>query len=384
MPQKSLQAGSRVGATKGAWLGGLTLLFIIGLVVDRWTEDAGRPLALAEAQRIWLDQEGEPSALREPTSFWAIRDFALSAEQLERGAASATLVLIGDPGIVVYWNGLLVHSSEYRLGQPVYRLKVGPLLEERNRVVLEGRSGQGGGGLLAALWLNEPESASGDATNDEPLWVTDQRWQTTKTFNADVLSGLLPLSALSDLAPAKAWSSLDLGRWQPLRMSEDQLEASWPSQRLEIIAPSSRSIHTAEPYQEGESEPWPSGVLLTFEETVQGCLGLAGRDLFSRRVFFFENPATFRELKGPREYAQAQGQVWSNRSERVVAVRGATSWFDTEARSFRAVFLEGPVTIDAKAELDGSTTWVQRCAGSQLSAPVQRLSLSSPLGVKPD
>ncbi len=363
------------GWSRVALLSGVAVIFVLGLVVDRCTERAGRPAAMAEAQRIWLDGADQGAALSAPASFWAIKDFALTEEQRVMGASGATLLVIGDPSVLVYWNGVLVHSSEYRLGQAVRRLKVAPLLEARNRVVLEGRSSHGGGGLMAALWLQAPASSSDQGSIGEPVWVTDQSWLTTQTFSADVLSGLLLLTSVADLAPVKAWSKLDLGRWQPLEIDPAQLAASWPSQRQETITPISRSLHTAQPHIKGEPEPWPNGVLLTFEEQVEGCLGLAGADLFSRRIFFFEEASLLQDFHGPRELASAHGQVWANRSERVVAMSQSTSWLDSQARSFGAVFLEGAVPLSDAAGLDGSTAWVQRCAGSQLRAPVQRLSL---------
>ena len=103
-------------------------LVLLGLAVDRWSAQRGIPEALAGAHRIWLDQPA-PQDVDDvsPVAFWAIKDFELTPLQRETGGQTARLVLLGDPSALVYWNGVLIHSSQFRLGQQVMPIKVGPI-----------------------------------------------------------------------------------------------------------------------------------------------------------------------------------------------------------------------------------------------------------------
>ena len=349
-----------------SWVTALVVVGLVGLgvAVDRCAEGQGRPPALEHARRIWLGPEAVvldgtiadtgSQAGEGPVAFWAIKDFDLSAEQRGRGGQSARLLVLGDPEVMVYWNGLLVHSEVYQLGQQVTSLNVGPLLEAKNRVILEGRSNTGAGGLLGALWLDLP--GEGDT---EEIWVTDSSWQVTRQFDPNLLAGFSSLSRVEHLEPARTWNGQDLGRWQPLVIADQPEALSWPSRRLDQDFPSAKVAYQGRIATTGETEPWPSGVLYSFAEPVRGCLAIVAPSLFSRRAFFFENSTSLEDAKGPLEFARDNGQGPAAIGQRVVPVRGSRRWLDASPHSFSSVLLEGT----GRRELGSAeTVWVQPCA----------------------
>lgn len=341
---------------------------VFGVLVDRCAQGRGRPLALEGARRIWLGPELTPladgqesaavshSPTNAPVAFWAVKDFDLSAQQIERGAQSARLLVRGDPEVMVYWNGILVHSEAYRLGQDVTVLNVGPLLEARNRVILAGRSRTGAGGLLGALWMELPASREAAA---DPVWVTDSSWQVLRHFDHELLAGFSSLEQVRGIEPAKTWSGQDLGRWRPLVIAEQPSAVSWPSRRQERTYPLARIAYAGATAAAGETEPWPSGVLYTFAESVHGCLAIAGESLFPRRLFFFEDRDVLEQIKGPLEFALENGLGPAAVDEYVVPMKGARLWYDSVHRRFSRVLLEGKGGGELRTR---ETVWVQACA----------------------
>ena len=352
-----------------------------GLFVDRWTSSSGRPAAFGDAQRIWWDHDhvspGEAVEALPPGvafSFGMVRDFALSEAQLEQGRQRARLVLLGDPDVLVHWNGVLVHSTHYRVGGAADVLDVSLLLRANNRVVFEVRSDHGAGGVMAALWLDD---WSGDAASDlaaeNPVWVTDADWRASRHIDPWLLEGWLPLDAprvARHLRPVRVWPALDLGRWQPLRVADEVVRPTWPSARQARYLPERVAPFEPASFEPGSTPPWPPGWVLDFGDTVEGCLSLSGGFLRARRAHFAESPSTFAELHGPVEFAALNGLGPGHRESWVLPLPGAERWVDAVPRSFRAVLLEGHPNEAPPGPQD---VWVQPCAASEAPARPDRL-----------
>lgn len=349
---------------RGVVLGALGFIVILGLLIDRWAESRGRSVAFGEAQRIWWDHQAHTGPGAPPAgvafSFWLVRDFALSTEQLERGAQSARLVLLADPEALVYWNGVLVHSTRYRVGDAAVVLDVSLLLRAHNRVVFDVRSEHGAGGVMAALWLGDWSSPDANAG---PVWVTDESWLATRRFDPWLLDAWVPLDARrleQDLVPVRFWDTLDLGRWQPLRVADRVAEPTWPSTRRTRQKPGHVRPFQPAPMDRIATPTWPRGWIVDFDEAVEGCLALSGNQVFPRRVHFAADPASFTELRGPVEFAAQHGLGPSYRESWVLPLPGAQQWLDAAPRAFRAVLLEGD---PGGAGFDPQDVWVQECAG---------------------
>lgn len=357
----------------------VALAVITGLWVDRCASSSGRPAALADAQRIWWDhgrdtEEGAPPP-GVAFSFWMLRDFALGADELTRGARSARLVLLGDPEVLVYWNGVLVHSTHYRVGGAADVLDVSQLLRAHNRILLEVRSDHGAGGVMAALWLDQwpGDSLEGKQPGDGPLWITDDQWLATRRFDPWLLDAWLPLdtSRTKDhLRPVRTWPELDLGRWQPLRVADELVQPTWPSTRQSRRVPERLTPLETEDAAPGGTPTWPRGWVVDFGESVRGCLALGGVMAFPRRAHFVEDPATFSELHGPVEFAAQHRLGPGYRESWILPMPGAPQWLDAVPRSFRAVLLEGDPHGPG---VDPRDIWVQPCATDGEPAGLDRL-----------
>lgn len=356
----------------------VALAVVLGFVVDRWTASSGRPAAFADAHRVWWDHDRDKAPGAPPPgvafSFWLVRDFALDPEQLARGEQTARLVLVGDPEVLVYWNGVLVQSSHYRVGDSATVLDVTQLLRANNRILLEVRSDHGVGGVMAALWLDDwVGSRAGPAHGASPLWVTDEEWRATRQFDPWLLDAWLPLDSArlaGRLLPVRTWPSLDLGRWQPLRVAEQVRSPTWPSARQSRRLPARIVPFEPEETPPGSTPSWPPGFIVDFGETVDGCLSLGGNMTFARRAHFVESPVTFNDLHGPVEFAAAQRLGPGYRESWVLPLPGATSWLDAVPRRFRAVLLEGDPNRPAPGP---DEVWVQSCATASDPVPPARL-----------
>lgn len=343
---------------------------VAGLLVDRWASSTGRPAALADAQRIWWDHAAVASDSEEippgvAISFWMVRDFALGDDELARGARAARLVLLGDPEVLVYWNGMLVHAMDYRVGDAADVLDVSTLLRPHNRVAFEVRSDHGAGGVLAALWLDD-WSADGEPDAQEghsgPVWVTDGDWQASREVNSWLLDAWLPLDSprvAERLVPVRTWPRLDLGRWQPLRIREDVIAPTWPSARQERRFPERIEALPSAEAGPGDTPSWPRGWVVDFGESVDGCLALNGPMAYSRRAHYVDDPATFTQLHGPVEFVAEHRLGPGYRESWILPLPGGGHWLAAGPRSFRAVLLEAPPNAPEPAPED---IWVQACA----------------------
>ncbi len=390
------------------WHVALAILGVVttGVLVDHATERAGRPAALEDAKRIWWDppkdvvaslSESGAKALRtQPRAFWAIRDFELGEQQLVVGSSSARLVVLGDPELLVYWNGLLVHSHRYRQGQAAVVLDVSTLMEARNRVVLEGRSENGDGGMIAALWLKLPLDGSPDPS--DRVWVTDGTWETIDHFDAGLLRGRTMIAPEQSGTP-RLFGDLDLGHWQPLEIAPVVISPSWPSQRRQRSFPIARTDHLAVPADgnggervdlssradrdEAPGRPakpqWPNGEVVEFAAGTTGCLAVAAGESFPRRIFFADSLDQLTLASGPQDYLRATGGAFRENTWVLPVPQGG--WLSAAPRRFGAVFLEGlaaqpagPKSGRSSVSTESSdpslasgreaepTIWVQPCA----------------------
>ena len=141
-----------------------------------------------------------------PEVLFAVKDIVLD-ELPER----ATLEVLADEEYWALLNGSPVGAGRYRPGAPRDRYDVTALLRTgTNRLVIEGRSARGTGGLIAQWTV-----AGARRTRH---WSTGSDWGIARAHEGAFLD---PEAELSSLEPPLVWGAPPIGRWGSLAEVRD-------------------------------------------------------------------------------------------------------------------------------------------------------------------
>ncbi len=290
-----------------AWLVAYLATAVLALAAHLRPVLRARSLPTASARWIWkpishLDHN--------PTSFYAVRDFALGSPP-----ARARLMITADEEYVVTLNGKRIGAGAFAPGAPLDVYEVGPLLlPGGNRLLVELRSSDGAGGLLASL----VDEASG-----RQIVGTGEPWRIFPSYQLGLARGWIPVGGGE---PAFAWGYPPIGRWgrpragvpRPL-LGEEMGPPLPPASMLPLSLPAGMS--------EGRAPGSP--ILYDWGRPVEGFLTLEvppARELGMALLFTGETP--------PDPLAVRPTAA-------VLVMPGAPQWLDTRPRRFRYALLVG-------------------------------------------
>lgn len=307
---------------------GFALLALLAGVAESgwawWRAQAFEPSL--GARWIWARDSGRVGM---PRTFYAARDF-----ELRDGVERVWLSIAADESYVLWVNGRPAGSGYWNESSPSHG-KAADLYElsdwlERgtNRLVVELRTANGAGGLLATLRLGDPAAAN---------LVTDGDWRIFRKADPRLLRGLAPLDELDGEKP-KLWPWPPTGRWRLDRLApRPDLRAA---DALHYRARCPRQLRYPNP-----GAPWSplteslacglpdlsENSLWDFGEEVEGIIemGLApdGEPPPALLYTFAEEPDSDLSLIRPELVVQAAPGAWL--------------WRDSAVRRFRYVALIG-------------------------------------------
>jgi hypothetical protein len=279
-----------------------------------------RSLPTAAARWIWkpidhLDHN--------PTAFYAARDFRLGSPP-----ARARLMITADEEYVVTLNGKRIGAGAFEPGAPLDAYEVGPLLlPGGNRLMVELRSGRGGGGLLASLI---------DEATGRQLVKSDESWRILPRHELGLVRGWLPIGRGE---PAQSWGYPPIGRWGKPRVGAPRpilADTAGPP----LPAASMRPFPLPAGLAEGGSPGAP--ILYDWGRPVEGYLTLAtppGKDLGLALLFLGADGEPPPDPLSARPTAA------------VLILPGRHDWMDARPRRFRYALLVGLMRTAAAAVL---------------------------------
>ncbi|MEM8959971.1 MAG: hypothetical protein AAGD38_00695 [Acidobacteriota bacterium] len=147
----------------------------------------------AEASWIWLD---EVAATGRPVAFYAARDI-----DLRNAPDSARLTIAADEGYRLWVNAVPVGAGAAPTPTQADRYEVTELFDAGlNRILVEGWSSRGAGGVLLDLEID-----------GETALVSDDSWRLFRNWNFNLFYAFEGLEAGE---PAKVWGRPPAGRWR--------------------------------------------------------------------------------------------------------------------------------------------------------------------------
>jgi len=160
------------------------------------------------AEWIWAPTSSPRDVF--PQSFYAVRDFEVGGR-----FEDARLHVLGDEEYRVYLNGRFLGGNLYHPGAQPDLYQVGPwLLPGNNRLIVQGRSVRGGGGLLVYL-----EGRLGEGGQPQTLLASDSSWQIQYKLNLGQLRAWAPLEPLEAV---HSWGRPPVGRWGAMETGRER------------------------------------------------------------------------------------------------------------------------------------------------------------------
>ncbi|HEY3567459.1 MAG TPA: hypothetical protein VGP73_05950 [Thermoanaerobaculia bacterium] len=266
-----------------------------------------RSLPTAAAQWIWKPVDHLD---HNPTAFYAARDFDLASPP-----ARARLMITADEEYVVTLNGKRIGAGAFERGAPLDVYEVGPLLlPGGNRLLVELRSSDGTGGLLASLV---------DEATGRQIVGTGGEWRILPSHQLGLPRGWTPIGGGE---PAFVWGYPPVGRWGRPRVG-----APRPLLDQEMVPPlpAASMLPLSLPAGLSEGRPPGSPLLYDWGRTVEGILTLEvppSKDLGMALLFTGETP--------PDPLA-------ARPTASVLVMPGAPEWLDARPRRFRYALLVG-------------------------------------------
>ncbi|MFL6232244.1 MAG: hypothetical protein ACJ76N_03850 [Thermoanaerobaculia bacterium] len=267
-----------------------------------------RSLPTAGAQWIWKQPVDHLD--HSPTAFYAVRDFHLGSPP-----PRARLMMTPDEEYGATLNGKRIAARAFEPGGPLDDSEVGPLLlPGGNRLLVELRSGDGTGGLLASLV---------DEATGRQIVGTDESWRVLPAWQLGLARGWTPAG---DGGPAFAWGYPPIGRWGRQRPGPPR-----PLLGAEMgpPVPAASMLPLSLPAGLAEGRPPGSPILYDWGRTVEGYLTLAvppAKDLGMALLFTGETP--------PDPLA-------ARPTAAVLVMPGQPEWLDARPRRFRYALLVG-------------------------------------------
>ena len=188
-------------------------------------------------------------------------------------------MITADEEYVVTLNGKRIGAGAFAPGAPLDVYEAGPLLlPGGNRLLVELRSGDGTGGLLASLV---------DEATGRQIVGTDDGWRILPAHQLGLVRGWMPIGAGE---PAFAWGYPPIGRW-----GSPKVGAPRPLLGEEMGAPLPAAAMLALSLPAGLTDGRPPGspVLYDWGRTVEGYLTLEmppAKDLGMALLFTGETP----------------------------------------------------------------------------------------------
>lgn len=266
-----------------------------------------RSLPTTAAQWIWKPADRQD---HNPTSFYAVRDFNLAAPP-----ARARLMITADEEYVVTLNSKRIGAGAFEPGAPLDVYEVGPLLlSGGNRLLVELRSRDGAGGLLASLV---------DEGTGRQIVGTGESWRILPAHQLGLVRGWMPIGGGD---PAFAWGYPPIGRWgrpkagSPRPLLGDEMGPPVPAASL---------LPVSLPATLSEGRPPGSPVLYDWGRPIEGYLILEvppSKELGMALLFTGETP--------PDPLA-------THPTAAVLLMPGEPEWLDARPRRFRYALLVG-------------------------------------------
>jgi hypothetical protein len=290
-----------------AWLVAYLVVAVLALAAHLRPVLRARSLPTAAARWIWKPVDHMD---HNPTAFYAVRDFDLTSPP-----ARARLMITADEEYVVTLNGKRIGAGAFEPGAPLDVYEVGPLLlPGGNRLLVELRSGDGAGGLLASLV---------DETTGRQIVGTGESWRLLPAYQFGLVRGWMPIGA-GDLM--YAWGYPPIGRWgrpragapRPL-LGEEMGPPLPPASMMPLSLPAGLS----------DGRPPGSPILYDWGRPVEGYLTLEvppAKDLGMALLFTGETP--------PDPLAVRPTAA-------VLVMPGEPEWLDARPRRFRYALLVG-------------------------------------------
>jgi hypothetical protein len=290
-----------------AWLAAYLAVAVLALAAHFRPALRARSLPTAAAQWIWKPMNDLD---HNPDAFYAVRDFDLPAPP-----ARARLLVTADEEYVVTLNSRPVGAGAFEPGVPLDVYEVGPLLlPGGNRLMVELRSGRGGGGLLASLV---------DGTTGRQLMGTDGRWRIQPADQLGLARGWQPIRGG---VPAFCWGYPPIGRWEaPKAGTARPLLGAETGPPL----PAASMLPLALPPGLSDGQPPGSPVLYDWGRPVEGYLTLEmppAKELGMALLFMGEAPP---DPLAVRPTAP------------ILVMAGKRDWMDARPRRFRYALVVG-------------------------------------------
>jgi hypothetical protein len=290
-----------------AWLAAYLMIAVLALAAHLRPVLRARSLPTARAQWIWkpidhLDHN--------PTAFYAVRDFRLGSPP-----ARARLMVTADEEYVVTLNGKRIGAGAFEPGAPLDVYEIGPLLlPGGNRLLVELRSGDGAGGLLASLV---------DEATGRQIVGTDEGWRILPAHQLGLPRGWMPIGGGE---PAFVWGYPPIGRWGSPRAGAPR---PLLGEEMGPAVPAASMLPLSLPAGLAEGRPPGSPVLYDWGRPVEGYLTLElppAKDLGMALLFTGETP--------PDPLA-------ARPTASVLVMAGEPGWLDARPRRFRYALLVG-------------------------------------------
>ncbi len=310
------------------------------------------------ARWIWVEEGGEEGM---PVAFYAVRDFELTEVPGE-----AILTMAADEEALVFLNAVPIGGGRYVNGRSLKSYNVVEALRVgTNRLVVEGRSVRGIGGLLLHLETGAAEGGT--------QVVTDDSWRIFRESHEELhdVDRVLPAGEVP-----RVWGPSSVGRWMvsgsprriptiaDLRTTKGRLEA----QRFRLPAEQRRWQSLGR--TDRSSPALGHWVTFDFGQNLSGYLALR----FPAQVGEASQPIGLLYLGNqPRILNQAQAE------RHVVTMPGQRIWLDARPRRFRYATYVGltPVSGADVYPVDGvlfDEIWAtSRTAAGPFGLPVGQL-----------
>ena len=189
----------------------LGLLFVLLFLMERGLAFLRRGAVpeLRASEWIWAPGAAATSV---PVAFYAVRDFALTPDDLlGDGAARALRVAItAESEYQLFVNGRFLGGGHWAQGRPLDVYDVSSVVRPgANRILVELRSLEGAGGLLVSLF---------DETARKPLLVSDASWRIARHDPQGLHEGI---ATLERTIAAESWGPAPTGRWGRVALARD-------------------------------------------------------------------------------------------------------------------------------------------------------------------
>ena len=289
-----------------AWLLAYLAIAVLALGAHLRPVLRARTLPTAAARWIWkpidhLDHN--------PTAFYAVRDFDLASPP-----ARARLMITADEEYVVTLNSKRIGAGAFEPGAPLDVYEVGPLLlPGGNRLLVELRSADGAGGLLASLV---------DERTGRQIVGTGERWRILPAHQLGLPRGWTPAGSGE---PAFAWGFPPVGRWGRPRVGAPR---PLLDEEMGPPVPAASLLPVSLPAGLAEGRPPGSPILYDWGRTVEGYLALEvppAKDLGMALLLTGETPP----------------DPLMARPAAVLVMPGQPEWLDASPRRFRYALLMG-------------------------------------------